>query len=431
MYDLRIINGQVYYKHEWVRTNIYINGDHIVSLHDSLSPARKTLNAKDRLVFPGIIDPHVHFALDVGAYPSADDFYKGSMAAAFGGVTTIIDFLDPISTARELKPALLKRTELAANSMIDFRFHATVADPKGQVDGIVEEMKNLGIGSVKLFTAYEESGRRTFPNEIKRLLELSEQEGFVVLGHLEEQDGLHMHEDYNVEDMPLARPVETEIHSALEVAQMVQNYGGRFYMVHMSSGKTLRALQKDYGDLLGTHFFIESCPHYFYFNEEKYTVDKDPLFLMTPPLRDVESQTILRNEWKDIHTIGTDHCPFSKEEKSGKSLIKTPMGVGGVDESFSLMYSLYGDAIVPKMTEEPAKIFGLYPKKGVIDEGGSADLFIYNPHVRRTIGKGFRDYNIYQGIEVQGVVEATLCQGNFVVRDGELVLGSIGHRFRL
>lgn len=427
MYDLGIVNGKVYLEGELVKTNLYINNDHIVAYNDAIMPCKDRYNVEGCLVFPGLIDPHVHFELGL-ANTSADDFYSGSITAAYGGFTTFIDFLDPVSAGHELEEAFNHRHQLAAKSMIDYKFHATVKNPQGEVDNIVDKMKELGINSVKLFTTYSDSGRRTYDPEIKQLLKRS-REGFVVLVHAEKDSLIAIDPSFKAEDLPISRPEASEMEEALYLAQLVEETGGKLYMVHTSSGHTLKKLIDQYGAIIGKRFIVESCPQYFYLTEERLKGEDGDLFTCAPPIRSQASVDLLRSLIRKVNTIGTDHCPFKEKEKRGKSLAEMPMGIGGVEHAFPLMYTLFGDYTIKKMSVNPAKVFGLYPEKGTLQLGTKADIMIYDPRDKRVISGDHSDcdYTPYKGIEVQGKVIATINKGQFVIKDGELVLGSVGH----
>ena len=427
MYDLGIVNGKVYLKGKMIQTNLYINNDHIVAYNDAIMPCKDRYNVEGCLVFPGLIDPHVHFELGL-ASQSSDDFYSGSITAAYGGVTTFIDFLDPVSKGSELEEAFNHRHHLAAKSMIDYKFHATVKNPQGEVDNIVEKMKELGINSVKLFTTYSDSGRRTYYPEIKQLLKRS-REGFVVLVHAEKDSAINIDPKYLAKDLPISRPEASETEEALYLASLVEETGGKLYMVHTSSGHTLEKLIEQYDGLIGKRFIVESCPQYFYLSEEKLQGEDGDLFTCAPPIRSKESVDLLKTLIKKVNTIGTDHCPFKAMEKRGKTLAEMPMGIGGVEHAFPLMYTMFGDYAVTKMSVNPAKVFGLHPQKGTLDLGTHADIMIYDPREKRLIDRDHSDsdYTPYKGIEVQGKVIATINKGQFVIKDGELVLGSVGH----
>jgi dihydropyrimidinase len=426
MYDLAIIGGELYIDGSYVRKNLYIQDGKIASITDEVLDSADIYNAVGKKVLPGFIDPHVHFELNVGKYTSCDDFYWGSVSGAYGGITTFIDFLDPVDNSKELEDAFISRRKLAEKSVVDYGFHATVKNPVGEVDSIVKTMKKLGLHSVKLFTTYSDSGRRTYDNEIIEFLKLSSNNDFIVLAHIEEDELINLDKSFEVADLVISRSSRAELNETLKLARYTRDYDGNLYMVHLSSGNTIRALRDEYSDILNKNFFVESCPQYFSFGSEVFNKNNGYLYALAPPLRSEEEIGLLVDSFDYIDTIGTDHCPFMKEEKYGKRLVDMPMGIGGIEHSFSVMYSLFGDKVIDKMTVNPAKIHGLYPKKGVLLEGSDGDVVIYDCSRRCVIeGNHSRcDYSVYDGCEVVGEVVSTISRGKFVVRDGEFVGGS-------
>lgn len=425
MYDLGIIGGQLYIDGKYVNKNLYITNDKIEKITDDILDCRESYSADNKKVFPGFIDPHVHFELNVGNYTSCDDFYTGSVSAAFGGITTFIDFLDPINTADELEESFNKRKALAEKSVIDYSFHVTICNPVNNINRIVDEMRRLHFSTVKIFTTYSESGRRTYDNEIKELLSMTKENDILVLAHIENDDMIELDENYKVADLPISRSSDAELKEALKLAGYTKECNGRLYMVHLSSGNTLNALLENHKDIIGKDFFIESCPHYFNMHSEKYNSEDDYLYTMAPPLRSKGESETLRDNFDYINTIGTDHCPFLTEEKNKSKLLDIPMGIGSVEHSFNIMYNIYGDSVIDKMTINPAKIHGLYPRKGILSEGSDADIAIYNPLAEYTIGDDHSacNYNVYKGKKINGRIESTISRGKFIIRNYELIGG--------
>lgn len=426
MYDLCINNGQVYQNNQFQQTNVYIKDGVIRLFSEEIFDALEVYDAKNHLVLPGLIDPHVHFDLDLGFIRSRDDFYSGSKIAALGGVTTIIDFLSPISKASDLAHALQSRLHDAKDCQIDYKFHATVKNPKNQVTEIIKKMKELKIGSVKLFTTYSDSLRRTYDEEIKELLLQTKKEDILVLAHIEKDELIHIDKDMTYHDLLKSRPTNSETLEALKLAKMVKETSSKLYMVHLSSGETLKALKEQYPTILNKQFIVESCPHYFSFNKDVWSQDNGYLYTMAPPLRTKEEQVLLKEMIDDVHTIGTDHCSFNQEDKRNKRLNQIPLGVGGVEHSFDIMYTLFGETIIPKMTENVAKVHHLYPKKGVLQVGSDADIMIYklgNGQIENHHGAS--DYSIYLGKQTKGHVLSTISRGEFVVKDRKF-LGHVG-----
>lgn len=423
MYDMAVINGSVYLNGAFTKTNVYVVNGKIAAIDDQILQAENTYDATNRLVIPGLIDPHVHFELGA-KLKSVDDFEQGSICAAYGGVTTIIDFLDPISTAREIKSAFNKRKKLAGKSHVDYSFHLTVKDPKNVLD-IVHRMKLFNLKSIKLFTTYSDSGRRTYDPEIKELFEYSSLGDFVVLVHTEKDDLIDLNPDYKVKDLPVSRPSKAETEEALHLAQLVTETKGRCYMVHCSSGETLKQLVKRYKKILNTSFFVESCPHYFTLSDDIYSEKEGKYFTMAPPLRSVEECDLLAENFQNVYSIGTDHCSYTRELKDHEYLKDMPMGIGGVEHSFDIMFKQFGIDCIDKMTINPALTFGLYPKKGQIKIGADADMMIYDTTKQGILEKGHSasDYTVFEGMLVNGKVETTILGGKYIMKKGEFLGG--------
>jgi dihydropyrimidinase len=420
MYDLAVLNGSVYCDSEFKRINIYISNGKIEKLSENLFDAEKTIDADRKKIIPGIIDPHVHFELNVGKYTSADNFYTGSAAGAYGGVTTFIDFLDPVTKASDVENAFKRRLSLAEKSITDFSFHVTAANPVNETEYITSEALRLKMPSIKIFTAYSESGRRTYEREIAELLNQSGKNGTVVLIHAENEEYIRMNSDSEYSDLSLARPAFSETSMIIKLTGLNKRYGGKIYVVHTTCGSSVEYLKKECPEILNKSFFIESCPHYFYLDDTSFKKPDGNKYILAPPLRDIKELKLLKESISSVFSIGTDHCPFLSAEKDKKYLKDIPFGIGGIEYSFPLMYSLFNDKIIDRMTLNPAKIFGLYPEKGIIAEGSDADFFIYNEKEGVEINENHSncDYNLYDKMKVNGFVETTVAGGSVVMSNG-------------
>lgn len=426
MFDLGIVNGRIYIEGQWFEGNLYIKDNKISTISHALLEAKEEYDAKGRSILPGFIDPHVHFELTSGKYTSVDDFYSGSRAAAFGGITTFIDFLDPVKNNIGLKKAFNERMAMATNSVIDYAFHATIADLEEEPFSFINEVKKLGIPTIKLFTTYSSSNRRTKDKTIDRLLRNTKETGTLILAHAE-NDGLVIEGDkILVGQHESARPALAEISEVIKLAEMAKYRDGRMYIVHTNCGTTVERLKENYNSILNKDFIIESCPHYFILSRSKYLQRDGYLYTMTPPLRSDWEVEKLNNQIDNIFTIGTDHCPFKAFHKNKKFTSEIPMGIGGVEYSFPLMYERFGEKIIDKFTKNPAIIHGLYPRKGALLPGADADIVVFDENAEYVI-KGNHsnvDYNIYKDMEITGKACTTISNGKFVVKDGSFVGGA-------
>jgi len=424
MYDLAVINGKAYINGAFRKTNVYILNGRIAAIDDDILLAENTYDASERLVLPGFIDPHVHFELG-SKLKSVDGFENGSKCCAYGGITTFIDFLDPISTAQEVNASYKQRMKLAKKSNVDYSFHLTLKNPKNVKD-IVDKIRLYNLKSIKLFTTYSDSGRRTYDPEIKELLEYSSLGDYIVMVHTEKDELIDLNDSYRVQDLPISRPSLAEYDEAVHLAKMVEETKGKCYMVHCSSGDTLEMLKKEFPSILNTAFFVESCPHYFVLDATKYEGEDGYLYTMAPPLRSIRENELLNKHIDDVYSIGTDHCSYTWADKNHEYLKDIPMGIGGVEHSFDIMFTLYGEKAIDKMTINPAITFGLYPQKGKISLGSDGDLVIYDATKQGIIelGHSNSDYSVYEGMLVNGKVETTILRGKYVMKKGEFLGGS-------
>ena len=187
MYDLALLNGRCYIEHDYQKKNLYVKGGKIASISDAVLPALSTQDLEGLTVYPGFIDPHVHLKLDLGEFVSVDDFESGSKAAVYGGVTTFIDFLDPILDNESLQGQYDKRMMEASSTSVDYSFHCTLGNYDDDVDSLAHMIEKLGITSVKVFTTYSDSNRQCRYDVIKKLLSTKA----LVLAHAEEDDMIY------------------------------------------------------------------------------------------------------------------------------------------------------------------------------------------------------------------------------------------------
>ena len=422
MNDLLIKNGLVFLKGKWVKTNLAVLGEKISYIGEEEVDAKEVLDAEGLKVLPGLIDPHVHFELNCGRTTSCDDFYTGSVCAAYGGVTTIVDFLDPTRNAEELEKSYYERIALAKKSLVDYHMHACIREPNGDLEEYVKTVVKLGMRTIKLFTTYSDTHRRTYEKDIEELLRLSKKYNIMITAHIENDELIDLRDEYTYKDLPVSRPSLSETSEALKLAKMVKETGGNFYMVHCSSGETLKALKEQFGDILGKNFFVESCPQYFVFNNSVLEEENGRLFTFAPPLRSERERQLLTAYYKDINAIGTDHCAFMKKEKDYPSLKGFPLGVGGVEHSFSIMYKRFGDEIIEKMSKNTG-ILQDFPTKGELEVGKDADISIFEeiPDYLEKENHGTCDYSIYDGILGSGEFKHVLIRGSYVLRNRKIV----------
>ena len=422
MNDLLIKNGLVYLNGKFEKVNLAILGEKISYIGKDKVEAKEVVDANGLKVLPGLIDPHVHFELNCGRFSSVDDFYYGSVCAAYGGVTTIVDFLDPTSNAKDLEKSFYERLELAKKSIVDYHFHACIKNPDGSLEEYVKKTVELGMRTIKLFTTYSDTNRRTYDKDIIELLKLSKKYNVMICAHIENDDLIDLRDSYTYKDLSVSRPGFAETSEALKLAKYVRETGGNFYMVHCSSGETLNALKEQFSDILGKNFFVESCPQYFIFNNSVLQEENGKLFTFAPPLRSERERQLLVANYKDVNTIGTDHCAFMKSDKDYPTLKGFPLGVDGIEHSFTLMYRRFGEEIIDKMSINNAKLQD-FPTKGKIEVGMDADLGLFkeDDQMRIKENHGRCDYSIYEGLYSAGEFIHVLRRGEFILKNRNII----------
>ena len=401
----------------------------------------KTIDASGCYVFPGGIDPHVHMHLPSHAGYSADDFSSGSKAALLGGTTTLIDFVTP-QKGQSLLDALENRKEEALNSVVDYSFHVSPVEWRDTTEQEIKDCIKAGITSFKIYMAYKKViGIEN--NIISKVMQVVGESGGLVTAHCELGDEIEILRNkfgkegkLSPEFHPLSRPANLEVAAVKEFIEIGNEALCPVYVVHVSAARSLECIQKAQRN--GQHVFAETCPQYLLLDDIKYQGDfsKTAPYVMSPPLRKVADNKAIWDAITDetIQTIGTDHCPFTLEQKEfGKDdFRKIPNGAGGVEHRLTLLYT-YGvlenkltlNQFVNSTSTQAAKIFGLYPQKGVIQVGSDADLVIWNPKQENMISAKTHhtncDSDIYEGFKTKGKAKYVITNGKVVVKEGELI----------
>jgi len=419
--DIGIVNGRVYLDDRFVEENVYIKNGRIEAVTKGFLPCKEEIDAMGKLVLPGFIDPHVHFQLKVGANTSKDDFYTGSMQGALGGVTTFIDFLDPAKSVKDFDGAYVNRRKQAELSVTDYSFHTTIANPVDEPAVMLKAGLQAGIPSLKLFTTYSNTDRRTYDNYIDGLLKESKEFGSRIVIHAENDHLINSKEDILIKDHETARPVLSERTEVIKLAEMAKERDGLLYIVHVSAGSSAKLLTENYRkELAGGNIILESCPHYFLLNSERYEEEKGYLYTMTPPLRASKEQKLIKEYLDAFQVIATDHCPFDISLKKKEYTSQIPMGVGGIRYSFSTMFTEFGEKIIPKFTKGPAMAYGLYPKKGNLFPGADGDVVLFDDSIEEMIQD---TESIYDGTTVRAKVTDVFLRGQYIVKEGSFLGG--------
>jgi dihydropyrimidinase len=409
--------------------------------------AAKIIDASNKLVLPGGIDVHTHLDMPFGGTTSADDFETGTRAAAFGGTTTLIDFAIQYK-GQQLRQAFdAWMSKAASKAVCDYAFHCIVTDVSG---GQLSEMNDLvheGVTSFKLFMAYP-GVFMLDDGSIFKALQNTAKNGALVCMHAENGSAIDVIVQQALAEgkkapkyHALTRPTTAEAEAVSRAIALAEMAGAPLYIVHLSCNDALEKIREARDR--GLPVYAETCPQYLYLSLENMDAPgfESAKYVFTPPLREKWNQEKLWNGLKRDHlqVVSTDHCPFCfKEQKElGRDdFTKIPNGGPGVEHRMSLIYSggvaggrFSVNRFVELVSTTPAKLFGLYPRKGTIAAGSDADLVIFDPKRKHTISAATHhmrvDYSMFEGIQVTGMADVVLSRGRVVV-DGDKFLGKAG-----
>jgi dihydropyrimidinase len=436
-----IKSARIVHQDRVVESDILIDEGKIVDIAEFIEPNEEyySIEAIDKLLIPGAIDPHVHMHLPVSGTYSSDDFFTGSMAALFGGTTAVMDFVTP-HKGQSLVDALNQRKREAESSVVDYSFHVSPIDWHQNIETEIAECISLGVKSFKVYLAYLYTiglNEETFVKVLKTVGKLG---GMVTIHcetgkEIEEKRNEFFNKGYTqVAYHPLSRPAKTEANAVKKAIALAGKYDCPIYIVHVSSKESLVHIEK--AKLAGQKVYAETCPQYLLLDDSKYngSFEESSPYIMSPPLRKKKDNEALWEALNSglIDTVGTDHCPFSLEQKKYgiDDFRKIPNGAGGVEHRLELLYT-YGvltDKIslnkwVELCCAKPAELFGL-KSKGKIAVGMDADIVIWNTENESKISKNTHhqncDLNIYEGFNIEGNAETVIRNGEIVVEKGKL-----------
>ncbi len=413
------------------------------------APGEEVLEAAGKYVFPGGVDPHVHMALPVAGTVSSDDFESGTRAALAGGTTTILDFVHP-ERGESLLEALAARRREAATAVVDYGLHVAVTGWAGDTAAQMARCVEEGIPSFKVYLAYKESVGLE-DRELVRVLEAAAGLDALVLVHAEHGDMVELLRERLAATAPAApgsharsRPPELEGEATARAAALAGVAGARLYVVHVTCRQAVEAVAA--ARRAGRPAWGETCPHYLLLDESLYQQPgfAGGAYVCAPPLRAAEHQAVLWEALRDetLDVVATDHCPFTLEQKQlgAGDFRRIPGGLAGVEHRLALLYTfgvgrgrLTLERFVDLVSTRPARIFGLYPRKGSLATGADADLVVWDPEATSTLSAGTHhqrcDHIPYEGFEVEGLPAAVVAAGEVRCRDGELRVESGAGRF--
>jgi dihydropyrimidinase len=446
-----ITNGTIVTAEGSTPADVLIDGETIVAIGANLAAdgttADETIDASGKYVIPGAIDVHTHMELPFGGTFAKDTFETGTRAAAFGGTTTIVDFAVQ-SRGASLRAGLdAWHAKAEGNAVADYGFHMIMSDVN---DGTLKEMDQLveeGVPDFKLFTAYP-GVFYSDDGAIFRAMQRTATNGGLIMMHAE--NGMAI--DVVAEDEVAAGHTDPYYHGVARypifegeatnrVIRLAEAAHVPVYIVHLSARDALNEVRsaRDRGAMA----FAETCPQYLFLSlDDMGNGFEGAKFVCSPPLRPKDHWDEL---WTglvkdDLQVVSTDHCPFDFDGQKdlGKGdFRKVPNGLPGVEDRVDLLHD--GGVVGGRITRErwveiistaPAKLFGMYPRKGAIAVGSDADLVVYDPAAMRTISAKTHhmnvDYSCYEGRTVHGRSDVVLSRGSVIVRDGEFT-GRKGH----
>ena len=428
--------------------DILIEGEKIVKIAPHIEEGdAEEINVEGKLLFPGFIDGHTHFDLEVAGTVTADDFETGTKAAILGGTTFIIDFASQDKGGHTLKEGLEKWHKKAdGKCSCDYSFHMSIVEWNEETEKEIQDMIEEGITSFKLYMTYPAMmvGDRDLYKILKKLNEYGcfagvhcENAGVIdaLIEEAKKEGRL------GPENHPLVRPDTMEAEAVHRLLVIAKEAGAPVMVVHLTNKKAYEEIVKAREN--GQIVFAETCPQYLLLDDSAYSKPDfgGAVYVCAPPLRKKEDQNCL---WKaiakgEIQTVATDQCSFTLEQKAmGKDdFTKIPGGLPGVQTRGALLYT-YGvregkitvEQMCRLLSENPAKLYGVYPKKGALLEGSDGDIVVFDPEKESVISAKTHAYNTdnnpFEGFALHGEVDKVFLRGNLVVKDGAVVKEKTG-----
>jgi dihydropyrimidinase len=453
-----IKNGTLITASETYEADILIEDEKISLIGKDLHhPNAEVIDATGKLIMPGGIDPHVHLDLPMFGTVSSDDHYTGHKAAAFGGTTTVMDFV--VLETDGFQHSVEIWMKMAEKAAIDYSFHMNLTRFDERLAKDIPLLREMGITTLKVFTAY--NGRlRLDDGSIFKALRIARENGMLVMAHCENGDVIetlipealaagHTSPEYHA----LTRPAWSAVEATLRLAAMAEQADSPVYIVHMNVANEVDMLK--YARERGIKVMGETCPQYLFFTIDNLRRPDGAKWICSPPMRTRVDNARLWEGLSEgiLQTIGTDHCPFfyngtkpivyegrevaiPGKELGKDDFTKIPNGLPGIEDRLPVLWTtgvhsgkITANQFVAYNSTNPAKIFGLYPRKGALLAGSDADIAIWDPDKKVTYGVAHThqrtDYNLYEGWELTGIPEKVLLRGKLIV-DGETWLGRTG-----
>ncbi|WP_448071584.1 dihydropyrimidinase [Georgenia yuyongxinii] len=409
------------------------------------------VDATGKYVIPGGIDAHTHMEMPFGGTFASDTFSTGTTAAAWGGTTTIVDFVVQYAGENPLEQYAAWHEKAAGNCAIDYGFHQILSDVQDSSLTAMDELVAEGVTSFKLFMAYK-GVFLSDDGQIVKAMQKAADNGSLVMMHAENGSVIDLLVQQAVargDTAPyfhgLTRPWQAEEEATHRAIMLANLTGAPLYVVHVSAKQAAEQIAQARD--LGQNVFGETCPQYLYLSLEEHLGApgfEGAKWVCSTPLR-ARAEHHQDHMWRSLRTndlqiVSTDHCPFclkGQKDMGVGDFSKIPNGIGGVEHRMDLIYQgvVTGEISLERWVElcctTPARMFGMYGRKGVVAPGADADLVVYDPNGHTSIGLGKThhmnmDYSAYEGFEIDGHVDTVISRGSVLVDDGEF-RGRVGH----
>lgn len=436
--DCVIKNGTVVTAESVTVADVGIEGEKIAAIGQGLQ-GKQMIDANGQYVFPGFVDAHVHLQMTIGDITTGDDFTTGTIAAACGGTTTVIDFTSNYRGDDLVAGVAARRAQADGHVAVDYALHLTLADASERTLAQLPALAAEGYASAKLYTTYP--GLRLEDGEILRLLAATRECGILPMIHTENHDAIAYLTSRLLSQGKTApryhsqsRPPLVEAEAAQRVAVLAELVGAPWYLAHLTCRETLEMVRA--ARRRGQAIYAETCPQYLFLSQDDYERPgfEGAKFVLSPPLRDKTNWDVLWQALADgeLQAVSTDHCPWYYETQKvcgRNSFARIPNGAPGIETRIPLLFSegvgkgrLSLQQFVRVCATDPARLFGLYPRKGTIAVGSDADLVVYDAQKEVTLSvktlHQHVDYCPYEGHVVHGYPSMVLLRGKIIVDDG-------------
>ena len=453
MNRILISNGTAVLPQGVVHADILIEGEKIAAIGPNLHASKDTLviDAKDHLVFPGLIDSHIHFHLEAGPASSPHDFFNGSLSAVFGGVTTVLDFTEQRNFHSLRFAVNTKLAEAQNQSVADYSLHCTITALTNSMLDEMSRLSELGISSLKCYMTYRDRGLMLSDIELGRILAAAKDHSQLVCVHAEDetlsQSNIirlaslgHTEAKYHAQ----SKPNEVEVTAIKRAISLAKHENAPIFICHVSTREGVELIRKAKAE--GQPVYAETCIHYLTLTSDYLQRQDGALWICSPPLRSEADQETLWAGLKDgtLSLVSTDDAAFWKSDKLGvKSFVQVPNGLSGIEVRLPLLHTLGVETgrlslseLVKLTSTNPAKLFGMYPRKGTIEVGSDADLVIFDPSYEWQLAVDTLhsplDWCAYERMRVKGIVASTILRGRPVIENREFIgqkgMGQFIHR---